>query len=216
MAAHGALIRQLLEREARIWLDLAPAKYDRALCGMVDDISGAPDSAERIDALLALTSSTLRRKSQTLTESRVRCAERLLALVPAISEPAVRMHVYLLVLLAWFQLGAVAARGPESIPVTPALPKGVVLPDGMDAAEIADPALREQARKAAECHSETVERWNAKQRALGHLHLLAALVRAAHHDFTDDEGVVKELAAVMSLAPRLPPSLRQLLEDAAK
>jgi hypothetical protein len=80
---------------------------------------------------------------------------------------------------------------------------------------ISCPALREQVREMAVRHSEAVERWNARQHALGHFRLLA-LLRAARPVFGDDQDASKELAAAMSLAPGLPSALRQMLEDGAK
>ncbi len=209
-------MKQQLEREAQAWRDLTPAEYDRAVCGMLDDFGTASLTAERVDAMLALAGTTLRRDGPTLTESRACCAEHLLALVSLGSERALRSRLYLLLLLAWLRLAAVVARGPESISVAPALPSGVVLPDGVDPAEIVDPALREQAQEFARRHREATERWNAKQRALGHLHNLAALALATRPGFADDEDVTKEMAMAMSLAPGLPSGLQRLLEDAAK
>jgi hypothetical protein len=182
---------------------------------MLDDLGAAPDLAERVDTVLAVAGAMLRRDGPTLTESQACCAEHLLALFSAGSELALRLHLRLLFLLAWLRLGAAVARGPESISVAPALPHGVVLPDGVDPAEIADPALREQAQEAAKRHRETAERWNAKQRALGHLHHLATLFLAARPGFADDEDATKELATAMSLTPGLPSALRRLLADAA-
>jgi hypothetical protein len=215
MNARGPFTQDLLEKEAVAWRDLAPADYDRALCGMLDDISAAPHSADRSAALVTLTSATLRRDGPTLTESRACGAEHLLALIAAISEPALLLRIRLLFLLVWLRLGAVVEHGPESISVTPGLPPGVVLPEGADPAAIGDPALREQAREAAVRHGEAVERWNAKQRALGHLHRLAALVRTARPTFKDDENATKELLAAMSLVPGVPCALRRSLEDDA-
>ena len=80
--------------------------------------------------------------------------------------------------MKWRQFGTAVACGLDSISVTPDLPPGIVLPNGVDPEEISDPALREQAREMAVRHSEAVERWNARQRALGHLHRLATLLRA--------------------------------------
>jgi hypothetical protein len=213
--ARGALTRQLLEREARTWRGVPPAEYDHILCGMLDEVSAAPPSTERVEALLALAGATLRRNGPTLTESRACCAEHLLALVPSVSEPALHLRIRLLFLLAWLQLGTVVTRGPESISMTPDLP-GIALPYGVDPEQIADPTLREQAREMAVRHSEAVERWNAKQHALGHLHRLATLLRAARPVFRDDEDASKELAAAMSLAAGVPSALRQLFEDGAK
>jgi hypothetical protein len=209
-------MKQQLEREADAWRDLTPAEYDRAVCGMLDDFGTASLTAEQVDTMLALAGATLRRDGPTLTESRACCAEHLLALVAVGPERALRPRLYLLLLLAWLRLAAVVARGPESISVAPTLPAGVVLPDGADPAEIADLALREQARELAQRHREATERWNAKQRALGHLHHLATLALAARPGFADDENVTKEMAMAMSLAPGLPSGLRRLLEDAAK
>jgi hypothetical protein len=216
MSAGGASAQQLLEREARAWRDLTPAKYDRAVCGMLDDLGAIPDLAERVNAVLALAGATLRRDGPTLTESRARSAEHLLALFSTGLELALQLHLRLLVLLAWLRLGTAVALGPKSILVAPGLPRGVVLPDGADPAEIADPALRERAQKAAKRHRETAERWNAKQRALNHLHHLATLFLAARPGFADREDTTKELAAAMSLTPGLPFALRRLLADAAK
>lgn len=212
MADSRSLTQQLLEKEAEAWRDLPPAEYDHVLCGMFDDVSDVPHSAEQVDALLALASETLRRNEPTLTESRFRCVESLLALVSSVSELALFLRISPLFLLAWLRLGAVVERGPESISVTPSLPPGVVLPDGADPAAIGEPALNEQAREAAMRHDEAVERWNAKQRALGHLHRLASLVRSARVIFKDEKNLTKELVAAMSLAPGLPSALRRLLE----
>jgi hypothetical protein len=164
--ARERLTQRLLEREATTRRDLRPTEYDLALCRMFDDINTAPPSAERVEALLALASATLRRNGPILTESRAYCAEHLLALLSSVSEPALHLRIRLLFLLAWLQLGTVVARGPESISKTPDLPPGIALPYGVDPEEISDPALREQAREMAVLHSEAVERWNAKQRAL--------------------------------------------------
>ncbi|MEA2943320.1 MAG: hypothetical protein QOD09_3849 [Bradyrhizobium sp.] len=214
--AQGALARQLLEQETQAWRGMAPAQYDHIICGLLDQASAAPPSAEAAEALLALASATLRRNGPILTESRARCAEHLLALVGSVSEPALQLRIRLLLLLAWLQLGTVVARAPQSVSMTPDLPPGVMLPNGADPEAISDPGLREQAREMAVRHSEAVERWNARQRALGHLHRLATLLRAARPVFADDEDASKELAAAMSLAPGLPSALRQQLEDEAK
>lgn len=213
MDAGQTLMRQLSEKEAQAWRNLPPAEYDRALCGMLDQINAAPRSAERVDTLIALASVTLRRNSPTLTESRARCAEHLLALVSAVSEPAVHSRIRLLFLLAWLQLGAVVERGPDSVAMNPDLPAGVTFPYGVDPDVITDPVLREEARELAERHGEEVTRWNARQRALGHLHYLASLLRATRPGFRDDKDAAKELAAAMSLTPGLPPELRRLLEN---
>ncbi len=216
MTARGAMIEILLEKEAEAWRDLVPEDYDRILCRMLDEISVAPHSTDRSAALLRLASVTLRRNGPTLTESRVCSAEHLLALIVAVSEPSLLVRIRLLFLLAWLQLGAVVERGPESISVTPGLPPGVVLPEGANSAAIGDSVLREQARKAAVHHGETVERWNAKQRALGHLPRLASLVRTARSAFNDDENATKELLTAMSLTPGVPMALRRSLEDDAR
>jgi len=209
-------MKQQLEREAQAWRDLTPAEYDRAVCGMLDDFGTASLTAEQVDAMLALAGATLRRDGPLLTESRACCAEHLLALVSLGPERTLRSRLYLLLLLAWLRLAAVVARGPESISVAPTLPSGVVLPDGVDLAEIVDPALREQAQEFARCHREATKRWNAKQRALSHLHNLATLALATRSGFADDEVVTKEMATAMSLAPGLPSELQRLLENAAK
>jgi len=208
-----ASTQQLLEREAQAWRDLPPAEYDRAVCGMLDDVGAAPHSPERVDALLALAGATLRRNGPTLTESPACCAERLLALGSAVSEPALHWRIGMLFLLAWLQLGAAVERGPESISVAPALPPGVALPNGVDPAAIADPALREQAREDVQRHREAAERWNAKQRALGHLTRLATLARASRGAFGDDGDAARELAAAMSLVSGLSAARRRLLQD---
>jgi uncharacterized protein YukE len=216
MVARGALVQEVLEREAKAWRDLSPAEYSLAICGILGEISATPPSAEQVEALLALSSATLRRNGRTLIDSRACCAEHLLALVSATSEPALHLRIRLLLLLAWLHLGSVVERGPEYISVAPALPPGVSLPEGADLAEISDPALREQARESAEGHEKAVEHWNAKQRALGHLYHLATSVRAARPRFRDDEDAAQELAVAMSLAPGLPPELQRLLEDEAE
>ena len=191
---------QFREREAEAWRDLTSAEYDRVLCATIEQLGAAPDSAERVEALLALASATLRRDASTLTESRACCAEHLLALVAEVPDPALHLRIRLLLLLAWLALGAVARRGPDFISTKPELPPGVILPTGADPDEIADPALRERAREASKRHGEAVEQWNAKQRALGHLNRLAALVDRAGPDFKDDEDAGQEFAAAISLA----------------
>lgn len=216
MNVHRTFTQLLLEEEAVAWRDLAPADYDRALCRMLDDLRAAPPSADRSAALVALTSATLRREGRTITESRACAAEHLLALTKAASDPTPLLRLHLLFFLAWLRLGEVVERGPEFISVAPELPPGVVGPDGMNLAAIHDPALREQAREAAVRHAEAVERWNAKQRALGHLNRLATLALAARPTFKDDESVTKELWAAMSLAPGVPTTLRRSLEDHAR
>lgn len=215
MAAGRTLTQQLLEREAEAWRDLLSAEYDQALCRILDTVNAAPHVSERVAALLALSSQTLRRNGPTLTESRFCCAESLLALVPKVSEPALLLRIRQLFLLAWLRLGAVAERGPESISVTPHLPAGVALPDGVDPAAISDPALREQAQEITVCHGEAVERWNARQRALSHLQHLATLILSAGLTFSDHEFAAKELISAMSLAPGVSSALRHSLEDEA-
>lgn len=215
MNASGAFSKDLLEKEAVAWRDLAPADYDRTLCAILDDISSHPISADRSAALLTLISATLRRNGRTLTESRACSAKHLLTLITEVSESAMFLHIHLLFLLAWLRLGAVVERGPESISVTPGLPHGVAFPEGVDPAAIGDPALREQAQEADARHGEAAERWNAKQRALSHLHNLATLLRIARSTFKDGENATKELVVAMSLAPGVPMALRRSLEDDA-
>ena len=192
------------DREAEAWRSLPPAAYDRTICAMLE-------AAEGTDAMLALASIALRRSGATLTESRVCCIEQLLAVIPSIAEPVLQSRIRVLLLLAWLQLGAVAARVPESIARAPELPPGVTLPDGADPAAIHDPVLREQALEAAARHTELVEQWNASQRAIGHLRHFAVRLRLA---LPSQEW--KELAAAMSLAPGVPPELRASLENEAQ
>ncbi len=209
------LTRQLLEQEARARRDLIPADYDRAFCAMLDGIAAPPHTEERIRALLALASVTLRHGDPTLVASRACCAQHLLSLRSEISRPELRRRIELLFLLAWLQLGAVVERGPASISTSPPLPYGVALPNGVDLEEIADPALREQARELAARWSEEVERFRAKQRALDEQTLLATLLRGAKSETEDDAAAMKVLAAAMSLAPGVPSALRKTLEDIA-
>jgi len=202
----------MLEREARSWRDLTSAEYDRAICGMLDNIDRTPDPADRSNALMVLASSSLQRRNPSLIESRARFAEQLLASITTDGDSK-HGRVYLLILLAWLHLGTVAAQGPASISRVPDLPPGAALPYGADATAIADPLLREQARVLAQSHAVAVERWNAKQRAIEHLSRIAALVRAVQLDFNQEQEALRELQLAMSLAPGLPPSLRKLLEN---
>src|SRR5712691_6200354 len=70
MAAREVIIRQWLEKEAEAWRDLPPREYDRALCAILEEIANRVDSSDGVDALLALTSATLRRDNPVLVESR--------------------------------------------------------------------------------------------------------------------------------------------------
>jgi hypothetical protein len=216
MDAGGASARELLEREAEAWRSLSPSEYDRAMCGMLEEIGAASPSAEGIKALLSLASATLRRTGPPITESRACFAEHLLALGSMVSEPTQRSYLRLLFLLAWLQLAAVAERGPEAITVAPPLPPGAAMPDGVDPAAIADPVLRQQALEATTRHRQEAERWNAKQRALGHLRRIATLARASCYAFGDDKEAGRDLAAAMSLAPGVPPELRCVLVNDAE
>jgi len=170
------------------------------------------DAHQRTEALLELIRVTLRRQAPTLTESRAACAERLLQSGTSTSDPARFGTLAPLFLTAWLQLAAAVEHRPESVSLTPPLPPGVLLPSGADPAEIADPALREQAETAVARHQEEIDRWNAKQRALGHLVRLAVLLRASRSAFGE---AARDLALAMSLAPGLPPKLRSQLESEA-
>lgn len=196
----------LLEAESAAWRDLAMPDYDRAVCALIDRL---PVDDARI---LPLASASLRRDGPTLTHSRACCAERLVAFAATAPEP-LRAQTRWLFLVAWLRLGAVAAQGPETIATTPALPEGVVLPAGADPEAIVDPALREQARAAADRHRVEVGLWNAKQQALQHLHRLTALVRASRPGLTDDPVVALELTTAMALAQGLPAELRESLYE---
>jgi hypothetical protein len=213
MTARGAPPGRLLEAEAAAWRDLPPAEYDLAVCQVLREVTAPAPSAEAVEAVLGVCSASLRRDGPALLDSRACCAERLLALIPATSEPALHTRVRLLVLLAWLRLAAVAARGPDSVSVGPSLPAGVVLPAGADPAAISDTALRAQARQLVERHRQAVEAWNARQRALDHLRRLASLLRTASSDFRDDQEAARDLAAAMSAAPGVSPELRRLLEQ---
>jgi len=193
--------------EARAWRDLTPDAYDAAVCELLDGLGTGP-----LADLLTLASATLRRTGPTVTESRGRAARYLLDLAAESRDPGLRARAHLLVLLAWLRLGATIAAGPDSITVTPDLPPGAILPTGADPADITDPALRAQAFQAAEQHAEAAVRWNAKQRALGHLRYLGELVAEA---CPDGDETVRELAAAMSLAPGIPADVRTALETAA-
>jgi hypothetical protein len=61
-----------------------------------------------------------------------------------------------------------------------------------------------------------VQRWNAKQRALGHLHRIAAIVHRNPITFKDDGDWTNELIAAMLHTPGLPYALRPVLEDGAR
>lgn len=194
--------RAVLEAEAAAWRDLAAAEYDRTVCALVEAL---PLNHATI---LPLASASLRRDGPTLTASRACCVERLVAFAATAREP-LRARSRWLFLVGWLRLGAVVAQGPETISTTPPLPEGIVLPNGADLAAIADPALRERARAAAERHGVEVGLWNARQQALQHLHRLAALLRTPRPGFTDDPVVARELATAMALAQGLPAELRE-------
>jgi hypothetical protein len=213
MNDNRGLTQNLLQKEAEDWRILPRADYDRDLCGMLDQAAALSDSAERATVLMELASAVLQRNDPTLTESRARVAMHLLALLHAVSETASLTRIRQFLLLAWQQLGTTVASGPESISVTPDLPPGVVLPNGADPSAIVDPALRKQAQEAVVRHREAVELWNAKQRALGHLGHLAALVRRARVALKDHGNVTSEMLATMASAPGISSALPQLLED---
>jgi hypothetical protein len=214
MDAQQTFGQQFLAREAAAWRDLPPAQYDQTLCALLDEARAAASSDEQVDALFELASTTLRRPGPTLSESRRCAAEHLLSLATRTPDPARLARLRLLFLLAWLQLGALVERGPESVAVAPSLPEGVVLPAGAALEAIADPALREAAHELAARHAEKVERWNAKQRALGHLQQLASSYRAARSTLGDNVAS-EELEAAMVLAPGLPVELREGLAGAA-
>lgn len=213
MPARRASAQEALEKEAKIWISLSPAEYDRAICKMLDGIGSAPLSTDKVEAILALSSAALRREDPALMDSRICCAEHLLALVSETSDPGLHSRILLLLLLAWLQLGAVVEQGPDYISATPHLPEGVVLPNGADPSHIPDPILREQTLEAVKDHIEAVKRWNAKQQALGRLRRLATVINANRSNFRDVEDASKELNVAMSLMPWLPSALRQLLES---
>ena len=191
-----------LRGEARAWSDLPPDAYDAAVCDLLDGLVTGP-----LADLIALSSATLHRDAPTVTESRGRAARYLLGLAAETPDhDALRARAHLLVLLAWLRLGATIAAGPASITVTPDLPAGVVLPYGADPLSITDPALRTEALQLAEAHGQDADRWNAKQRALGHVRYLAELVAEVRRDDS-----VRDLAAAMSLAPGIPEDVRAAL-----
>lgn len=212
MTRGEALAQQLLSAEARAWLDLTPAEYDRAVSGMFEELAAGERSAEQADAALALAGATLRRPANDLTESRAACSEHMLELSGSLPDPEQRSRARLLFLAGWLRLGAVAGNSPESIQTSPPLPAGVVLPTGADPGEIADPALRDEARALARDHRAEAERWNAGQSAIGHLRRLAALAEAS---WSEDSPTARDLALAMSLAFGVPPELRRALETDA-
>ena len=216
MDTSDELTRRLLEQEARAWREFTPGEYDRALCKMIENLGPGHESAVKAPALIMLASVALRRSAPGLIESRACIAERLLALNSSSAALSLQQRIHLLFLLAWLRLGADAAAGPNHISSVPDFPPGVVLPSGADPEVIADPVLRQKAHELARRHSEEVERWTAKQRAIDHLHHLAALVRAIQRDSGERGEPVGELQAAMSMAPGLTPELRKLLEDGAQ
>lgn len=204
---------EFLAKESKAWCELSPAEYDIAVCNMLDEIGGALASSERIETLLALASTALRRNHPILIDSRSHCADCLLALATSTTETSILLRIRLLLLLAWLQLGAtINSDFAESISVTSALPSGVVLPDGAASFGISDPALCRQAQEIAKSHSDAAQRWNAKQRALSHLYRFAALMRVAWPDASANDDATKELKTAMLLMPGLPPSLRSQVE----
>lgn len=196
-----------LRDEARAWRDLPPEAYDGAVCELLDGLVTGP-----LADLLALASATLRHTELTVTESRGRAARYLLDLASETRDPALRARARLLVLLAWLRLGATIAAGPDSITIAPESPPGVILPAGAAPASITDPESRAQALDSAERHAEAAVRWNAKQRALGHVRYIGE--RVVEECEAGDE-LVRELAAAMSLAPGMPADVCTALEAAA-
>jgi hypothetical protein len=209
------LVNQLLDQEAKARRNLEPVDYDRALCAMLDKVAASAD--EQPAALLAIASATLRYGHPTLVASRACCAEQLLSLRARTSDSELRRRAELLFLVAWLQLSAVVARGPDSISISPPLPEGVLLPSGADPDAITDPELRNQARELQKQYDEEVERYRAKHLALDKQILLATLVRAAARDPNEEEkDELRILAAAMALAPGLPSNVRESLEDFAR
>jgi hypothetical protein len=206
--------RKLLESEARIWRSLTPADYDQAVCRVLDTAGTEHEVARSPTALLELATTILYRNEQTLTKSRACVAERLLALMPAVSDPVILMRIRRLFLLAWQQLALAVQNGGDTIAATPDLPPDVMLPYGADPAAIADPVLRGQAEELAMRHQEAVKRWTAKQHALDHLRWI---VRAVGHARATPGGASKpgdDLVTAMTLSPGLPPDLQRLLREA--
>jgi len=204
-----------LKKEAQAWEKLSPTEYDRTACAILDEVSADAITDEGMEAMLALAGMILRRNAPALLESRIRCAELLLALLPRISEPALAWRVCLLFLLGWLQIADFVERGPKSVSLTPDLPEGVQFPYGVSPDAITDPELRQQAVELSVRHSQEVEKWNAKQRAEGALRLLATLLRNSEPSIKTYAREVKELERAMGLAPGLPDELRRLLEQDA-
>jgi hypothetical protein len=108
----------------------------------------------------------------------------------------------MLFLLAWLRLLSSAAGGPEVIEMHAPLPANIGVPwlYGMDIEEIPDARVRAQARAAAERHLRKMDRWNAKQSALGHLGRLAMDLRIRS---ADDDPAWEELYTAAVLAVEL-------------
>lgn len=206
------LINNILEREQKAWDDLGPQQYDQLVCEMLAEISEETGMEASGNNLMMLSGVTLRRISDTVTESRFRCAEQLLKHGSTISGSTFNERIYLLFLLAWLQLGVVIKSGPQSISVTADLPEGSALPNGADPSHIKDPVLYHQALEAAERHTRKVQLWNAKQRALAHLSRLATLV-LADPGVKESGSVFNELLIAMSLAPGVPATLQNSLQN---
>ncbi|HEY7379344.1 MAG TPA: hypothetical protein VH542_11715, partial [Steroidobacteraceae bacterium] len=146
--------------------------------------------------------------------SRACCAEQLLSLAPQTAVPELRAHMRSLFLLAFERLGTTAALGADRIEMTPALPPGVTLPSGADPGTIPDAAKNQEALAAAERHRQSIELWNAKQRALDDLTYLTHLVLA--RDVNQERELWRTWTAAMSLTPGLPDELRDLLANASR
>lgn len=203
----------VLEMERRAWRDLPPADYERAVCGMLDELAGAQAATGATLLLLDLVEVMLERDDPILADSRACAGGHLLSLLASRAEPEERADIRRLFLSAWQQLCSAAEAGPESVPMTPELPPGVELPYGADPAAIGDPKLRAQAERAAAMHAAAIDRWNARQRAHSHIQHLGEAVRRMAGAPAEEGRSAGDLMTAMSRAKGLPSSPRQSSEE---
>ncbi len=112
MSASRTTAPALLEQEDAAWRGLPPAGYDRAVRAMFEALDSESEPADRA-ALLDLSEAILGRDDPALAEAVGCAAGHLLALIREAAEPDARTRGERLFLLAWQQLCAAAARGPE-------------------------------------------------------------------------------------------------------
>ena len=187
-------LRDLPAREHQAWRELSLEEYERAVCAMMSE--GSFD----------LVRATLRRQNPLLTESRACAAEWLLSVLSSGNNASAAI----LFLACWLQLSQTILRGPESVTESAPLPAGAALPEGADPALITNPELRHQAELLVQRHAEQVQLWNAKQRAVGHLVRIIALLRAARPRLGE---TFDDLTLAMSLAPGLPSQVESQLQQ---